>query len=96
MLGYPSKEIKGQSLLIMENGTSFHNRMEDFFEKMGIMVAPELSLKDKELRISGRSDAIIWNYLMKEDEEDEEEVTLFDAKEKIRLSTRDLLIISLL
>lgn len=88
MLGYPSKEIRGQSLLIMENGTSFHNRMEDIFEKMGIMVAPELSLKDAELRISGRSDAIIWNYLKSADEPDEQEIVLYDAKEKDKVVYR--------
>lgn len=82
MLGYPTKPIPGQNLLIMENGTSFHNRMEDIFEKMGILVAPELSLKDEELRISGRSDAIIWNYLKSDDEEDAEVITLYDRKDK--------------
>ena len=82
MLGYPTKPIPGQNLLIMENGTSFHNRMEDIFEKMGILVAPELSLKDEELRISGRSDAIIWNYLKSDDEEDAEEITLYDPNDK--------------
>lgn len=82
MLGYPTKPISGQSLLIMENGTSFHNRMEDIFERMGIMIAPELSLKDEELRISGRSDAIIWNYLKPEGEPDAEEITLYDPKDK--------------
>lgn len=82
MLGYPGKPISGQSLLIMENGTSFHNRMEEIFERMGLLIAPELSLKDEELRISGRSDAIIWNYLKKEDEEDAEEITLYDVKDK--------------
>lgn len=76
MLGYPTKPIPGQNLLIMENGTSFHNRMEDIFEKMGILIAPELSLKDEELRISGRSDAIIWNYLKSDDEEDAEDIVL--------------------
>lgn len=63
MLGYPGKPIPGRNLLIMENGTSFHNRMEHIFEKMGIMIAPELSLKSEELRISGRSDAIVWNWM---------------------------------
>ncbi|MFE7821401.1 PD-(D/E)XK nuclease family protein [Priestia megaterium] len=82
MLGYPTKPIPGQNLLIMENGTSFHNRMEDIFEKMGILVAPELSLKDEELRISGRSDAIIWNFLKSDDEEDAEEITLYDPNDK--------------
>lgn len=82
LLGYPTKPISGQSLLIMENGTSFHNRMEEIFERMGILIAPELSLKDEELRISGRSDAIIWNFLKPEDEPDAEEIVLYDPKDK--------------
>lgn len=85
MLGYPTKPIPGQNLLIMENGTSFHNRMEDIFEKMGILIAPELSLKDEALRISGRSDAIIWNFLKPEDEEDAEVITLYDPKDKNKI-----------
>lgn len=66
MMGYPGKPIPGRNLLIMDNGTYFHERMEDTFNRMGIMIAPELKLKDPELRISGRSDAIIWNFLKKE------------------------------
>lgn len=76
MLGYIGKPKSGETMMILENGTSFHNRMEDLFEDMGIMVAPELSLKHPELKISGRSDAIIWNYLREEDEPDGEIITL--------------------
>jgi len=76
MLGYIGAPQRGEGLMIMENGTSFHNRMEDIFEKMGIMVAPELSLKNPDLCVSGRSDAIIWNYFRKEDEPDGEIITL--------------------
>src|SRR5699024_5734093 len=76
MLGYIGSPQRGEGLMIMENGTSFHNRMEDIFEQMGIMIAPELSLKNEELCISGRSDAIIWNYLRQEDEPDGEIITL--------------------
>lgn len=84
MLGYPSKSIPGKNLLIMENGTSFHERMEDLFEEMGIMIAPELALKEPDLRISGRSDAITWNYLLDEDEEDDEEIVLYDPSDKTK------------
>lgn len=70
MLGYVGSPQDGRGIMIMENGTSFHNRMEDLFEEMGIMIAPELSLKHKDLKISGRSDAIIWNYLREEGEPD--------------------------
>lgn len=77
MLGYPGKQIPGQNLLIMENGTSFHERMEKIFEEMGIMIAPELKLTDGELRISGRSDALVWNFLREEDEPDGEHIELY-------------------
>lgn len=85
MLGYPQGEIDGRNLLIMENGTYFHNRMEDLFSKMGIMIAPELSLKDEELRISGRSDAIIWNFINQDKVKDlyTDEITLKDKEENV-------------
>lgn len=83
MLGYIGTPMEGRVLTVMDNGTSFHERMEDTYEKMGIMVAPELSLKDPELCISGRSDAIIWNYLKEENEEDGPEITLKDPKDNI-------------
>lgn len=79
MMGYIGTPVDGRVITIMDNGTSFHNRIEDTFEDMGIMVAPELSLKDPDLRVSGRSDAIIWNYMRDEDEEDGEEITLEDV-----------------
>lgn len=78
MLGYVGKPLRGESIMIFENGTSFHNRIEDIFDQMGIMIAPELGLKDEELHISGRSDAIIWNFLKEEGEEDGEEIQLVD------------------
>lgn len=83
MLGYIGVPKDGRVITIMENGTSFHNRIEETFEQAGIMVAPELSLKDPELHVSGRSDAIIWNYLRDEDEEDGEEITLKDPDDNI-------------
>jgi CRISPR/Cas system-associated exonuclease Cas4 (RecB family) len=83
MLGYPGKPIPGRNLLIMENGTSFHNRMEHIFEEMGIMIAPELKLTDSELRISGRSDAIVWNWLKTETPEVDEIITLTDVNDKV-------------
>ena len=83
MLGYIGTPVDGRVLTIMDNGTSFHNRIEGVFEDMGIMVAPELSLKDPDLKVSGRSDAIIWNYLREEDEEDGEVIKLEDVDGKI-------------
>lgn len=78
MMGYPGKPINGQSLLVMDNGTYFHHRMEDVFGRMGIMIAPELSLKHEELRISGRSDAIIWNFMLDPAEEPGPIIQLFE------------------
>ena len=63
MLGYPSKPKDGRFILIMDNGTYFHERMEKLFEEMGILITPELTLKDDSLRISGRTDAVIWNFM---------------------------------
>lgn len=78
MMGYVGDPMPGEVIMIMNNGTAFHNRMEDTFEEMGIMVAPELSLKNEELCISGRSDAIIWNFLREEDEPDGEIIQLHE------------------
>lgn len=83
MMGYPGKPINGQSLLVMENGTSFHNRMEEIFGRMDIMIAPELSLKHADLRISGRSDAIIHNFLRQEDEVDGDIIQLYRPAPKV-------------
>lgn len=83
MLGYIGKPTVGQQLMIMENGTAFHNRMETIFEDMGIMIAPELSLKDEELHISGRSDAIIWNYLKEENTPPGETIKLISPNNKV-------------
>lgn len=76
MLGYIGKPHDGQTLLIFENGNSFHTRMEDLFEKMGIMIAPELSLKNPEIYVSGRSDALI--HPLEKQEPSGETVTLYD------------------
>lgn len=76
MLGYPGKPSSGKNMLVLENGTYFHERMEDLFERMNIMIAPELVLKHEDLRISARSDAIIWNFLRGEDEPDGEVIQL--------------------
>lgn len=82
MMGYPGKPKQGRSVLILDNGTYFHERMEKYYEDMGILIAPELKLKDSELRISGRSDAIIYNF-MKETEgpiEGDEIIKLYKPK----------------
>lgn len=52
-------EISPVFARIMECGNSMHTRYEKWFEEMGILVVPELPIKDTELRISGRTDAII-------------------------------------
>lgn len=63
MMGYPGKPKEGRTALILANGDSFHERMEALFDEMGILIAPELKLKSEALKISGRSDAIVWNFL---------------------------------
>lgn len=80
MLGYPGKPIPGQSLLIMDNGTYFHERMEATFKRMGILIAPELKLTHDELRISGRSDAIVWNWMKKAPVENDTIIQLHDPE----------------
>lgn len=77
MLGYPGAEPAGRNLLIMDNGTYFHERMESTFKKMGILIAPELKLIHDDLRISGRSDAIVWNWLKTGPVEDDKDIELF-------------------
>jgi CRISPR/Cas system-associated exonuclease Cas4 (RecB family) len=97
MLGYPGRDIPGRNLLIMENGTSFHNRMEHIFEQMGVMIAPELKLVDSDLRISGRSDAIVWNWLKTEEPEEDHEIVLRDIKDEVVYEGKqsDVLIVEL-
>lgn len=63
MLGYEQKEMEGRILSILENGNYMHSRIEDILEQTGLMVAPELSFEKPEWRISGRSDAVIRNFL---------------------------------
>jgi CRISPR/Cas system-associated exonuclease Cas4 (RecB family) len=75
MLGYPAEDISGQSLLIMENGTSFHERIEHMLDEAGALIVSELPLKNEKLRISGRTDALIWN-IFDEDEEEGPEIIL--------------------
>lgn len=63
MQGYEPKQMDGRFLLICENGTSFHDRIEKLFATTGILIAPEVSFKVPELRLSGRTDVLIENFL---------------------------------
>lgn len=63
LLHYKATPKNGSNLMVLENGTMFHERMESLFKDMGILVAPELSIKDEQLCISGRTDAVVWNFL---------------------------------
>lgn len=63
MLKYPATPKAGSNLHVLETGTSFHERMEELFSDMGILVVPELAIKDEGLCISGRTDAVVWNFL---------------------------------
>lgn len=62
MSGVKGAPASPKGLMIMDNGTYFHKRMNDWFEEMGLLVAKDLPLKDADLRISGECDAIIWNF----------------------------------
>lgn len=59
MLGYPKEDIPTRVLRIFDNGDCMHERYQNWFAEMGILISPELPLKDKELCISGRTDALI-------------------------------------
>lgn len=63
MQGYESKGMEGRILLILENGTYFHERIEKLFGATGTLIVPELPIRRPELRLSGRSDAVIKNIL---------------------------------
>lgn len=83
MLGYEGKPRDPNDLQVMENGNYFHHRMEDQFEAMGILISRELSLKDTELAISGRSDAIIWDFIEPVEEPTGEHLILRDPEDNI-------------
>jgi hypothetical protein len=81
MKGVESEPIAGRSLLIMENGNYVHERLEKMLGDCDILIAPELSIKSKELNISGRSDAIIKNIL--DNHKSNKIVTLYSPDEKL-------------
>jgi CRISPR/Cas system-associated exonuclease Cas4 (RecB family) len=76
MLGYPEEDIDPRVLMVFENGHSFHERMENLFKEVGILVAPELPIRDPNLRISGRTDAVIYNPHPDKDKQPKDLVTL--------------------
>lgn len=82
MSGYPVPELNPRVLAIFENGHSFHNRMEHFFDMAGILIAPELSINDEELNISGRTDAVIRNINSK-DYQATADITLVDTSGEV-------------
>ena len=63
MIGCTPKEKEVKMYFILDNGNYVHSRLEKLFENTGLMIAPELSIRVPELRISGRSDVIIKNFL---------------------------------
>lgn len=63
MMGFPGEISNGRGLLILENGNYFHSRIESILGDTGLLISPELSFKKEEWRVSGRSDAIIHNFL---------------------------------
>lgn len=63
MMGYPQETPDGRVLMIFANGNGMHSRIEDMLGETGLLISPEFSFKKDEWRISGRSDAIINNFL---------------------------------
>ena len=59
MLGYPKTEIPTRVLRIFDNGDSMHERYQNWFGEMGILISPELEIYDEDLGVSGRTDALI-------------------------------------
>lgn len=79
MLDYSSSPKDAEDILVLDNGTYFHERMEDYFEKMGILVTKEMAFRDEELSVSGRTDAIVYDPMFDpETDEPGETITLTD------------------
>lgn len=79
MTDTPAKPLPPEVLMIMENGTSFHNRCEELMHDMGIAIADEVSIKRPDLHISGRTDVLIKNFLS-DKRENQEDIKLYDGK----------------
>ena len=100
MQGYKAQEADARFLFICDNGTYFHERLEALFDTTGLLIAPEVSFKMPELRLSGRTDAIIKNFLehessnniiklYKEDKETQKQDLLYEG------SDNDIIIVEL-
>lgn len=61
MLGYPQQKKDLQTQMILDNGTYFHNRIQDTLRKTNIFIGDEIPLKNEELHISARLDAVVKN-----------------------------------
>jgi CRISPR/Cas system-associated exonuclease Cas4 (RecB family) len=59
MLGYKRPEMPPRITRITENGNYMHERYQTLFADMGVLIQDELPIKDAELCISGRTDALI-------------------------------------
>lgn len=59
MLGYKKPITEPRVLTIMDNGNYFHDRMEKSLEESGLLIGSEIKLKNEELNISSRLDAVI-------------------------------------
>lgn len=59
LLGYERPEMDARILKIMDNGNFVHDRYQKMWKEMGILVADELPIKEENLRISGRMDALL-------------------------------------
>jgi CRISPR/Cas system-associated exonuclease Cas4 (RecB family) len=59
MLGYPKLPMEPRIIRITDNGDKMHERYQNWFKELGILVENEYPIKFPELRISGRIDSII-------------------------------------
>lgn len=55
----PRTEPTARELRVFDNGHHLHKRIEDYFEKAGVLVARELTLDYPPLNIKGNTDALI-------------------------------------
>ena len=59
LLGYEKPQMEPRILKIMDNGNFVHERYQKLWKDMGILVADEIPIKEENLRISGRMDALL-------------------------------------
>lgn len=60
MIGtFPKEQIEERILRVFQNGHSSHERIQNWFDEMGILVEEEKRLTDDELNIKGNCDGVL-------------------------------------